>query len=212
MKRLAASFEVAGRDLGFAPEDRRAIVTACVREYRAGMRKAATKGTLDVWYSHLNIDELTAWMDAEVSEKRLGKKDETGAARTIAKARTRNSVRVFSKRTGLVGGELRIVRDPPLITPIEDVVLSRPERAETEKSIAQLLRSPGQERHLRSGHRGLLRRLCRPERAGLRGASLGREVGAAPSADRPVGKSSRVRSLDDSRVWVGLPYFLVSQG
>lgn len=141
MKRLAASFEVAGRDLGFAPEDRRAIVTACVREYREGMREAATKGTLDVWYSHLNIDELTAWMDAEVSEKRLGKKDETGAARTIAKARTRNSVRVFSKRTGLVGGELRIVRDPPLITPIEDVVLSRPERAETEKSIAQLLRS-----------------------------------------------------------------------
>jgi uncharacterized protein (DUF2252 family) len=141
VKRLAASFEVAGRDLGFTPADRRAIVTACVREYRSGMREAAKMSTLEAWYSHLNIDELTAWMDAEVSQKRLGKKEERGAERTITKARTRDSVRVFSKRTGVVGGELRIVRDPPLITPIEDLVLSRPERAEVEKSVAKLLRS-----------------------------------------------------------------------
>jgi len=35
VKRLAASFEVAGRDLGFSPSHRRAIVKAGVREYRA---------------------------------------------------------------------------------------------------------------------------------------------------------------------------------
>jgi uncharacterized protein (DUF2252 family) len=141
VKRLAASFEVAGRDLGFSPSDRREIVTAGVREYRERMREAATMSTLDAWYAHLNIDEVTAWMNEEVSESRLRKKEEKGAQRTIAKARTRDSVRVFSKRTGEVGGELRIVRDPPLITPIEDLVLSRPEREETEKEVAKLIRS-----------------------------------------------------------------------
>jgi len=141
VKRLAASFEVAGRDLGFTPADRREIVTACVREYRKGMREAAKMSTLDAWYAHLNIDEVTAWMNAEVSQKRLGRNEERGAARDIAKARTRDSVRVFAKRTGEVGGELRIVRDLPLITPIEDLILSRSERAETEKNVARLIRS-----------------------------------------------------------------------
>jgi hypothetical protein len=36
---------------------------------------------------------------------------------------TRDSIRVFAKRAGEVGGELRIVADPPLIVPIEDLVV-----------------------------------------------------------------------------------------
>jgi hypothetical protein len=40
-----------------------------------------------------------------------------------------------------VGGQLRIVRDPPLIVPIEDLILSKAERAETEKAVARLMRS-----------------------------------------------------------------------
>ena len=41
VKRLAASFEVMGRDRGFAPADRRAIVLAGVAEYRERMRQTA---------------------------------------------------------------------------------------------------------------------------------------------------------------------------
>ena len=141
VKRLAASFEVAGRDLGFAPSDRRAIVRAGVREYRERMREAADMRTLDAWYAHMNIDEVTGWISAEVTEKRLGKREEKQAAQDIAKARTRDSVRVFAKRTGKVGGDLRIVRDPPLIMPIEDLVLSKAARLETEKSVRRLVRS-----------------------------------------------------------------------
>ena len=47
VKRLAASFEVHGRDRGFGAADRRAIVTAGVREYRHRLRKAAELRTLD---------------------------------------------------------------------------------------------------------------------------------------------------------------------
>src|SRR5216110_3249734 len=50
VKRLAASFEIMGRDRGFSPDDRRAVVMAGVREYRDRMRQAAGMGALDAWY------------------------------------------------------------------------------------------------------------------------------------------------------------------
>jgi uncharacterized protein (DUF2252 family) len=141
VKRLAASFEIAGRDLGFSASDRRAIVMAGVREYRQRMREAAGMRTLDAWYAHMSVDNVTGWISAEVGRKRLGKKEAKQAALDIAKARTRDSVRVFAKRTGEVAGELRIVRDPPLIMPIEDLVLSATARADVERSVHRLMRS-----------------------------------------------------------------------
>lgn len=57
MKRLAASFEVMGRDRGFSRADRRAVVVAGVREYRARMRTAAGMPTLGAWYDHLEAGE-----------------------------------------------------------------------------------------------------------------------------------------------------------
>jgi uncharacterized protein (DUF2252 family) len=141
VKRLAASFEIAGRDLGFAASDRRAIVTAGVRAYREQLRQSADMRTLDAWYAHLNVDQITSQIDVEVSQKRLGKKEAKEATRDLAKARTRDSVRVFTKRAGRVEGELRIVRDPPLITPIEDLVLSQSARSRTDASVHKLIGS-----------------------------------------------------------------------
>ena len=70
---MAASFEVAGRDRGFAPSDRRRVVLAAAREYRLGLRQAAEMTTLDVWYSHMEIDEMLEWIRTEDSDKRLSK-------------------------------------------------------------------------------------------------------------------------------------------
>ena len=67
VKRLAASLEVAGRELGFAPADRREIVTACVAEYRGQMRTAAEMTTLDAWYDHVDADRIMDWILGEVS-------------------------------------------------------------------------------------------------------------------------------------------------
>jgi uncharacterized protein (DUF2252 family) len=115
VKRLAASLEVHGRDRGFSAADRRAIVTEAARSYREQMRRAARMSTLEAWYDQVEVDTLLA----EVG-RRLTKKDARSARRWVAKARTRDSVRVFAKRVGKVGGELRIVADPPLIVPIEE--------------------------------------------------------------------------------------------
>src|SRR4029453_1991553 len=73
VKRLGASFEVAGRDRGFDPVDRRDIVLAGVREYRERMCDAARMGTLEAWYDHLEIDRLMALLRAEVRGRRLSK-------------------------------------------------------------------------------------------------------------------------------------------
>jgi uncharacterized protein (DUF2252 family) len=82
VKRLAASFEVAGRDLGFAPSDRRVIVTGGVQEYRERMRKAAGMRTLDAWYEHMNVDQVARWISDEVRKNRLTKKEQKRAVQT----------------------------------------------------------------------------------------------------------------------------------
>ena len=139
VKRLAASFEIAGRDLGFSPDDRRDIVLAGVREYREQLREAARMGTLDAWYAHLDEEAIQEGITHPVRRKELGKKEARGARRDIAKARTRDSVRVLARRTGKVEGELRIVRDPPLITPIEDLLLSPESREQADRSVRTLI-------------------------------------------------------------------------
>ncbi len=121
VKRLAASLEVAGRELGFASADRRAAVLACVEAYRTQMRASAEMSTLDAWYDHLDVDRLMEWVQTEVSEGRLGKKEAREAAEDVAKARRRDHQRVLDKRTTEVDGNLRIEAAPPLIVPLEDL-------------------------------------------------------------------------------------------
>ncbi len=141
VKRLAASFEVAGRDLGFSPPDRRDIVTAGVREYRDAMGRAAQMGALEAWYAHLTADDLESWIQVEVREKRLGKKDAKDAAGVVANARSRVHARSFARLTREVDGHLRIVADPPLIVPIDDLVLSGMAREDIEEWMRSLVKS-----------------------------------------------------------------------
>jgi uncharacterized protein (DUF2252 family) len=141
VKRLAASLEIAGRDRGFDSADRRGITMAGVREYRNRMRKAAAMRTLDAWYDHLEVGQLLDGVRAEVRSRRLTKKEARTAERHIEKARTRDSVRVLAKRAATVDGQLRIVADPPLIVPFEDLVRAGSEWESTEQLVKQLLDS-----------------------------------------------------------------------
>jgi uncharacterized protein (DUF2252 family) len=141
VKRLAASFEVMGRDRGFSAQDRRAIVMVGVREYRKRMREAAGMGTLDAWYEHLESGALLKLVRKEVRVKRVSKDDARAHQQMVEKARTRDSTRVFAKRTDKIDGELRIVADPPLITPVEDIVQSGSEWEDPAPLIKKLLSS-----------------------------------------------------------------------
>jgi uncharacterized protein (DUF2252 family) len=122
VKRLAASFEIMGRDRGFSPDDRRAVVTEGVKEYRDRMRRAAGMGSLDAWYEHFEAGMLLKLVRKEVRVKRVGKGEGEAVEEMVAKARTRDSTRVLAKRAEEVEGDLRIVADPPVIIPIEDLI------------------------------------------------------------------------------------------
>src|SRR5262249_31950534 len=58
IKRLAASVEVAGRDLGFADGERNTAVVATARAYRQAMAEFADEGELDLWYQRLPSQAL----------------------------------------------------------------------------------------------------------------------------------------------------------
>ncbi len=151
LKRLATSFEVGGRDRGFAAADRRAIVMAGVREYRLGVRRSAGRRTLDVWYEHLEVGDLLDRVRDEQRRKRVGKVEVRDAERLVAEARARDSVRVLSKRAARIGGDLRFRADPPLVVPIEDLIVPGSEWEHAEAFIKKLLdsyrRTLAQEHH-----------------------------------------------------------------
>jgi uncharacterized protein (DUF2252 family) len=117
VKRLAASFAIAGRDNQYSTKQRRATLLAVVRAYRESMREFAGMNNLDVWYAQIDIDAgigqmLARGVDAE-SRKRV--------QANIAKARTRDSGHALQKLTTIVDGERRIISDPPLVQPIEEL-------------------------------------------------------------------------------------------
>jgi len=139
VKRLAASFEIMGRDRGFSPADRRAVVMAGVAEYRDRMRQAAGMGALDAWYDHLEAGMLLKLVRQEVRVKRVTKAEALAFERDVNKAHTRDNTRVFTKRAAEVDGELRIVADPPLIIPIEDIITPGSEWEDPTPLIKKLL-------------------------------------------------------------------------
>jgi uncharacterized protein (DUF2252 family) len=151
VKRLAASFEIMGRDRSFAPADRRAVVMAGVREYRDRIRRAAGMGTLDAWYEHFEAGMLLKMVRKEVRVKRVGQDDSQAVEEMVAKARTRDSTRVFAKRADEIDGELRIVADPPVIIPVEDLIQPGSEWENPAPLIKKLLssyrRTLGREHH-----------------------------------------------------------------
>jgi uncharacterized protein (DUF2252 family) len=116
VKRLVASFAVAGRDRGFDERQRKSITTTVTRSYRAAMKAFAEMGNLDLWYARVQLEDL------ERAARRGNAKQRRRFEKNVAKARTKDSLRAFAKLTEMVDGEPRIVSDPPLIVPIEEIV------------------------------------------------------------------------------------------
>ena len=150
VKRMAASFTIAARNNGFSTADTREATMASVWAYREAMASFAQMRTMDIWYAHLNEDELKASIRStiggtaggekgakkaarlEKAPKKQGmraeKQDKTArkegkrAAKTMAKAHTRDSLQALSKLGELVDGRYRIVSQPPIVVPARNLV------------------------------------------------------------------------------------------
>ena len=147
VKRMAASFLIAGRNNGFTKADARTAAVASVTAYREAMADFARMPTMDIWYAHFDEDrfrtviqdalaaETSAAVKKEKDKKakaaKKGQKDSRQAKeakeaarraeKNLAKAHTRDSVQALSKLAELVDGQYRIVSQPPVIVPSRDL-------------------------------------------------------------------------------------------
>jgi uncharacterized protein (DUF2252 family) len=116
VKRLAASFAVAARDNGFADRDARTAARLAVGSYRAQMASYASMRFLKVWYSRIDVEEVTRLFDALQPKEAVRRRH-----RDIAKAQRRTSLKAFLKMCDQVEGQYRIRPAHPVIVrfPIE---------------------------------------------------------------------------------------------
>ncbi len=152
VKRLVASFAVAGRDRGFDTKERKAINQATARSYREAMLALAQMNKLDVWYSRLSAAEIETQAKASMKSGQVKQFE-----KNLAKARSKDSMKAFNKLVQVVDGRPQLVGDPPLIVPIEDL-LPDWEYHKVDEAIHDLLRSyrrtlAGDHRHLLEGFR-----------------------------------------------------------
>ena len=135
VKRLAVSMLIAARDNDFAAKDQDKIVLQTVESYRTAMAGFAAMKNLDVWYAHLEIEKVLKEFGSQLKPRGVKKTE-----KLITKARTKDSMAAFSKLTRIVDGEARIVAEPPLIVPIEDLAQGK-ERDEMFDGLHEILRS-----------------------------------------------------------------------
>ncbi len=117
VKRLAASLAVLGRQRGFDASARSRATLSALSAYRRAMHEFAAMRTLDVWYARLEVEnELKRWSkDASASQRKRVDK-------FVEKARAKDSARALAKLTHVVDGEPRIISNPPLVVPLEELV------------------------------------------------------------------------------------------
>ncbi len=160
VKRLVASFAVAGRDRGFDDAEREQINRTVGESYRSSIAELAGMRKLEVWYSRLDVDQIeTAIQDrVKPGQMKLFHKN-------VAKARSKNSLKAFGKLVRTVDGRPRLVGDPPLVVPLADLFPDL-ELHQIEEALTALVRQ--YRRTLRGDHRHLVE--------GFRFASAARKV------------------------------------
>ena len=104
VKRLVASFAVAGRDRGFDAKQRQSINLTVTRAYREGIRSFAGMSNLELWYARIDVDEIAAF-----ASQRAGGKQRKQFERNVAKAQSKDSMKAFTKLTEVVDGKPRII-------------------------------------------------------------------------------------------------------
>jgi hypothetical protein len=80
------------------------------------MREFAEQPLLEVWYAHLDVEQTIREFKSQIKAKKYKETE-----KALAKARTRDSTQALGKLTTLVDGRPRIISDPPLIVPVEEL-------------------------------------------------------------------------------------------
>ena len=108
VKRLAASFVLACRDNGFSKSFAWDAAAACVRSYRERMAEFSKMRVLDLWYAHIDMEDLLPTIQDKQTRSRIRQR--------LAAARHTSVVEHdFPKLAEVVGRLPKIKDNPPLI-------------------------------------------------------------------------------------------------
>jgi uncharacterized protein (DUF2252 family) len=133
LKRLAASIEVAARSRGFDDALRTKLVGLSSRGYREAIRDFGGMRQLDVWYLRLDAATLLDRWGTEAGQTVI-----EGFQKRVEKAHTKDHLKAVARLTEERDGKLHFRADPPLLTPIDDLVEAGHE-AETIDSLVAAL-------------------------------------------------------------------------
>jgi uncharacterized protein (DUF2252 family) len=116
VKRLAASFAVVARDNEYPDSVGYAAARRCASSYRTRMDRYASMRFLNVWYSRIDIDQVTRLYDSLQPKKAIRRRH-----KDIRKAQRRTSLKAMTKFCDQIDGEYKIRPDHPMIVrfPIE---------------------------------------------------------------------------------------------
>ncbi|MEE3851601.1 DUF2252 domain-containing protein [Gordonia sp. LSe1-13] len=117
VKRLAASFVVAGRQNGFGEKATRKHAREVAKSYRKWIAASVQQSTMDCWYARIDTQEMITEIGSMLDTSR-----EERAVRGLRKAQHRNSVRSVSKLCTIGDdGTVRFRSDPPLLVPVSEI-------------------------------------------------------------------------------------------
>jgi uncharacterized protein (DUF2252 family) len=108
IKRLATSFVLAARWLGFGNGVAKRAVQTAIASYREAQARHAEMSVLEAWYSKITFDQLLKEAAKNAALVNKIKQD-------VARAQENTSEHVFHKITTLVDGKPRIADQPPLL-------------------------------------------------------------------------------------------------
>jgi uncharacterized protein (DUF2252 family) len=128
VKRLVASFVLAARANGLSDSAGRDAAMACARSYRTRLHDVAAMSPLEAWYARITAEDVIGLVGEPDMKKRV--------RRRIDKAQEqRGSELDFPKLAEMVGGQVRIKDQPPLIFHL-DLVREEGFRAFLDKAMA----------------------------------------------------------------------------
>ena len=107
VKRLLASIVLAARSIGLSDRKGRNCAETAARSYREHMRELCEMDPLGVWYWNISAEDIIALVPKAL-RKNIKKRIDKAAARN-------GSDLDFPKLTRVVGGQVRITDQPPLI-------------------------------------------------------------------------------------------------
>jgi uncharacterized protein (DUF2252 family) len=107
VKRLVASIVLAARSIGLSDRKGRNCAETAARSYREHMQEFCEMDPLRVWYTNISAQDIIGIVPKAL-QKSIRKRIDRAAARS-------GSELDFPKLTGVVGGQVRITDQPPLI-------------------------------------------------------------------------------------------------